>query len=419
MRIGYACLTVGVPDTRLRTCTLKNAREATLRELMAANLTALARMLEYNRSMGIRLFRISSDIVPFASHPAVDFPWAELFRAELAALGALARAGGIRLSMHPGQYTVLNSPDGAVVERAVADLDYHCRFLEAMGMGADCKVILHVGGAYGDRGAALDRFRENYAALAASIRKRLVIENDDRIFTAGEVLALGRECGIPVVFDNLHHAVNPGEPGQSEAQWIAACGETWTTDDGPQKIHYSQQAGGKKPGAHSDTVRVDNFLDFAARLPGTPDVMLEVKDKNLSAVKCILCLEPGGADRLAEEWTRYRYAVLECSPEHYRRAKSLLQTQTADRAVAFYRQVEAAMAAEPTTENATAAALRVWEDCRGRASEREERRFASLLEQYRAGSGSLTALKRHLLRLAEKYGPAQLPGSCYFLDCAP
>lgn len=415
MRIGYACMTVGVPGTQQRTCTLKNASQTQLQALTRANLSALDHMLDYNRRHGIRLLRISSDIVPFASHPQITFHWEKIFTQELTALGEKARHAGIRLSMHPGQYTVLNSPDPGVVERAVADLTYHCHFLDALEMGPECKIILHVGGAYGDKKAALSRFIANYHQLSNAICRRLVMENDDKIYSIEEVLQLGKSCGIPVVFDNLHHAVHPGMQLRPEREWITLCGETWHATDGPQKLHYSQQAPGKKPGSHSDTISVRAFMDFAAQLPYSCDIMLEVKDKNLSAVKCILATDQTGTVRALEnEWGRYKYAVLERAPDNYQAIQTLLKNKTAYPVLEFYDLIEQAMCTPSQPGKAENAALHIWDSLKDRASQTEQVRFNRLMTQYRNGNSSLTALKRCLLRLAEKYHQSYLLYSLYF-----
>ncbi|MFA6668942.1 MAG: hypothetical protein WCS14_05540, partial [Candidatus Methanomethylophilaceae archaeon] len=149
MRIGYACLTVGVPGTRFRTCTARNATPDVLSELIGSNLRSLDNILDYNIKNGIELFRISSDIIPFGSHPVNTLRWWDDFGEELRSIGNKAIYNGIRLSMHPGQYTVLNSPDEDVVKRAGEDLMYHSRFLDAVGAGPECKIILHIGGVYG------------------------------------------------------------------------------------------------------------------------------------------------------------------------------------------------------------------------------------------------------------------------------
>ena len=274
------------------------------------NLRALDAALDYQAKNGIHLFRISSDVIPFGSSPVNALDWMRDFEPHLAALGRKARRHGIRLSMHPGQYTVLNSPDADVVERAKLDLAYHAAFLDALGMDASGKIVLHVGGAYGDKPRALERFANAYATLPLAVRRRLVIENDDRLFTARDVLALSRATGAPMVFDTLHHELNR-EPDAAA---------TWKPEDGAQKMHYAQQAPGRRPGSHTDTIELAPFLAFHRSLAehradsafGMPDIMLEVKDKNLSAIKCILCTsEHGRFSRLEREWALYKYAVLE------------------------------------------------------------------------------------------------------------
>jgi UV DNA damage endonuclease len=194
--------------------------------------------------------------------------------------------------MHPGQYTVLNSPHAHVVENAIRDLAYHCDFLEAMGMDASNKIILHIGGIYGDKPAAIERFKSHYIMLDDRIKQHLVIENDDTCYTIEDVLAIGKALKIPVVFDTLHHEINPSPTSHSMIEWIVACAKTWHKKDGVQKIHYSQQAHGKRAGSHSETIDLPAFLRFYKTLPTTDlDIMLEVKDKNVSALKCIQAID--------------------------------------------------------------------------------------------------------------------------------
>ena len=146
MRIGYACLTVAVENTKVRNCALKSASPERLLALAGENMDALICMLDYNAANGIRLFRISSDIVPFGASLAAGLPWDSLHRDRLDAIADKIERTGMRVSMHPGQYTVLNSPDPGVVKRAVNDLSYHARFLDALRLDATHKIVLHVGG---------------------------------------------------------------------------------------------------------------------------------------------------------------------------------------------------------------------------------------------------------------------------------
>ena len=151
MSIGYACLTVGVPNTETKRCIAKNATKMRLFELIESNLNALDRILDYNIANKIQLFRISSDLIPFGSSPINTLNWWQLFDSKFEALGNKIRVHKLRVSMHPGQYTVLNSPNKEVVERAVLDLEYHNKVLDCLRTGPEHKIILHIGGAYNNK----------------------------------------------------------------------------------------------------------------------------------------------------------------------------------------------------------------------------------------------------------------------------
>ncbi|MEI6286296.1 MAG: UV DNA damage repair endonuclease UvsE [Bacillota bacterium] len=287
MAIGYACIAVGVPNSSMSRCNLKNADSASLDKIIRANLAALATLVAYNSLNNIRLFRISSDVIPFATHPVNTIDWQNEYRPLLQQLGKQIAAAAMRVSMHPGQYTVLNSPHPEVRDRAVADLQYHTAFLDALDVDCRGKIILHIGGVYGDKFTATQTFVERYRLLPDAVKRRLVIENDDKNYSIAEVLEISHSAKIPVVFDNLHHQLNPPVEQRSQSEWICACQATWQARDGKQKIHYSQQKTDSRPGAHSDTIDVSQFQTFWQQLKDPDiDIMLEVKDKNLSALKC-------------------------------------------------------------------------------------------------------------------------------------
>lgn len=288
MSIGYACITLGAENVKLSRCTLKNASEDSLRKIINKNLEALFNIIDYNIENEIKLFRISSDIIPFGSHKVNTLNWQEEFKDKLLAIGKKIKASNMRVSMHPGQYTVLNSINDDVVKNAVRDLEYHASFLDALKVDSKNKIVLHIGGVYGDKKKASENFIKNYFKLPEKIKKRLIIENDDRSYNIEDVLNISKEISIPVVFDNLHNKLNPSPRKLSESEWISICGETWKKEDGRQKIHYSQQKNGATVGAHSDTIDVNEFSEFYNSLKDKDiDIMLEVKDKNISAVKCI------------------------------------------------------------------------------------------------------------------------------------
>jgi len=415
--IGYACLAVGVPNTEQRSCILKNATGEKLAEIIGHNLDALEKIMEYNSRNGIRLFRISSDLIPFGSSPVNQLDWDRMFERRFQAIGGQIRTGGIRVSMHPGQYTVLNSPDPGVVERAVDDLRYHCRVLSALGADASAKIILHVGGIYNDKKTAVKRFTTNWRQLDDGIKRRLVIENDDKCFNIADILEISAATGIPAIYDNLHNAVKPADPAADDLYWIKECAATWSAGDGAQKIHYSQQNPNKKPGSHTGTIAIDGFLDFYRRIDGRcVDIMLEVKDKNLSAVKCILCTTPVRQIRNIEtEWGRYKYAVLERSPSAYSRIRELLKDKSGYPAVEFYRLVEEALGSEITAGNAVNAAQHVWGYFKDIADAKEKQAIEKDLALLAGSQSSSAAIKRKLWKLAVKYNSAYLLDSLYFI----
>lgn len=414
MNIGYACLTVGVLNTKIRSVTQKNASPGNLFGIIGENLSSLEAIIEYNIANNINLFRISSDLIPFGSSPVNDLPWWELFAGRFDKIGAKARDGAMRLSMHPGQYTVLNSPRRDVVEKAVKDLDYHEKVLKTLGTNSDNKIVLHLGGAYGSKKESIKRFRVNFGYLDQGIRDRLVLENDDRTYNIADVLDVGCELGLPVVFDNLHHAVNGSGGKESDRDWIAACAGTWREGDGRQKIHYSQQDPLRRAGAHTKTITVKDFLAYCKELQDL-DVMLEVKDKNLSALKCINCLDSCGTmASLEKEWGRYKYTVMEGSPAIYGKISDLLQDKNSYPAVEFYTLVERALIKEVTAGNAINAAEHVWGYFRFIATDEEKEKVSNSINKYATGTLSLPALKERLRKLALKYDQHFLLQSYYF-----
>jgi UV DNA damage endonuclease len=290
LRLGYASLNTQLPSPA-RTVRLANATPGRLRELLAANLDALEAVLRWNAAHDIRVFRLSSNIVPLASHPANPLrSWDEL-AGRFAALGRLMRDERMRLSTHPGQYTVLGSPLSAVTEAGIAELDYHGRMLEAFGLDASHKIVLHVGGAYGEPDAALARFESALGRLSAAARARLVLENDER-WPLEAVLAFADRLGAPVVFDAFHHTLRPSLPALALRELVLAAGETWAPGDGRQEVHFSTQAAGRRPGAHSETLDLDAFATFAAEVADLPlDCILEVKDKERSVPRARAVLE--------------------------------------------------------------------------------------------------------------------------------
>lgn len=287
MKIGYACTPLMVPYKTTRRLTLSNYSEAKIALLIKDNLEDLYSILHYNNSKNIKLFRISSDIIPLGSHKINNYNWWDNNKELLNKIGDYIKSNNMRVSMHPGQYTLLNSPKKDVVEKSILDLSFHCKFLDALNLPASHKIILHVGGVYNNKKSAINRFVTEYNNLDNSIKKRLIIENDERFFSIYDLLEINSRCNIPIIFDNLHYECYR-DTSISIPKLLPIIKETWKESDGDMKVHYSIQDTTKKRGAHSPTIFIDTFLDYLKCYDfSNIDIMLEVKDKEVSTIKTI------------------------------------------------------------------------------------------------------------------------------------
>jgi len=282
MRIGYPCINRSIGCRGDRTFRLASYSEERLYDTVAGNLACLQKILAWNLESGMRFFRISSDLVPFASHPVCTHCWQDHFAAEFAALGTFITKQGIRISMHPDQFIVLNARDEKIVARSIAELAYHAEVLDSMGLDSTARIQLHVGGVYGNREKSMERFIRVYEDLDPVILGRLVIENDEQRYSAADCLAVHERTGIPVLFDAFHHACNNN--GESTGDMISAVEKTWAGKDGLPMVDYSSQHPEKRPGSHAEHIDPDDFSAFLAQSRTHDfDIMLEIKDKEASA----------------------------------------------------------------------------------------------------------------------------------------
>jgi UV DNA damage endonuclease len=300
-RLGYACInsTLGgenVPKKQRvstnRTCRLATAKDkgiSHIASLVYANVTDLLSILQWNESQGIRLFRMSSEMIPFLSHPEFAYSIDDLdeyhpVSEALAAIGKFVSAHDHRLSFHPGPFNVLASPHADVVVKAIRELNATADLCDRMGLPANhnCKINIHVGGAYGEPDQALARFCRNAYRLSASALSRLTVENDDRasLYSVADLYEhVFKNTSIPIVFDYHHHQFCTG--GLSEQQALELAISTWPDDIVPT-VHYSEShelhVGNDKP-TPKHSVLINAIPDTYGNII---DVMVEAKGKELA-----------------------------------------------------------------------------------------------------------------------------------------
>ena len=269
-------------------------------------------IFHYLHKMDIHMYRMSSDFVPYLTHPDMPQFHDQLEEAEeeLAALGELAKKYDIRLSLHPSQYILLNALDEEVATKRIRDVNAEAKLLDKLGCGPEGVVVTHVGGVYGDREGSKARFIRRYLDLPDATKQRLVLENDDVSFSSSEVLGISAQTGCPIVFDNLHHfCFNPEALPMAEALQRALA--TWPENVTP-KIHYSSPSTDfeitveKEKGAtgrertvtklhsprlkaHADFINPLEFVLFWQAVGADSlrdfDVMLEAKGKDVALLR--------------------------------------------------------------------------------------------------------------------------------------
>jgi len=290
MRIGYPCLNRTLGCKASKTFRLSSYSDERLVESVENNLDCLLKMLKFNIKHNIFFFRISSVLVPFASHPVCKYNWRRHFKQTFLDIGDFIKKHKIRISMHPDPFTLINSLDEDIFKRSRNELLYHAQVLDLMGLDSDAKIQIHVGGVYGEKQRSLSRFVCRFHKLDNAILKRLVVENDDVSYTLKDCLFASSRTGIPILFDAFHHSLN--NSGESTHDGINAAGKTWKGRDGILMMDYSIQKKGAKPGSHAESINIKSFKNFLEESkPYDFDIMLEIKDKEKSALKAVKALQ--------------------------------------------------------------------------------------------------------------------------------
>ncbi|CAA9535645.1 MAG: UV damage repair endonuclease [uncultured Rubrobacteraceae bacterium] len=280
IRFGYPAQNFTLPATTNRTLRLASLGDVEkLRALVWENMLGVESIVRWNAEKGADLFRIGHTLIPFASHPLFPYDWVEEHGDDLRELGALARALGVRLSMHPGQFINPGSPNGETARRSLEELRYVTRVFDLLG-NEDAVVVLHLGGAFDDKPAAISRFVEALEPERGMLRY-LALENDERIWTIEEICTASNRLGIPAVLDAFHHSINPGNLSLAEALDLAL--PTWEGRGVRPKVHLSSQDPTKRPGAHAHSIEKEDWAAFLDALGGREtDVMVEAKGKELA-----------------------------------------------------------------------------------------------------------------------------------------
>jgi UV DNA damage endonuclease len=257
-------------------------------ELGLKNAQDLIKVIQWTIDNDITFFRLGSDLLPWASEYDIkDLPDYQAIKLALHTAGKLAIDNNIRVTSHPGPFNVLTSPHEHVVQRCVTDLSIHGEVFDMMGLSRTPynKINIHIGGAYGDKPAAMKRFCENFSLLPNSVTSRLTVENDDKasMYSVKELYeSVYKVIGIPIVFDYHHHKFCTGDLSEQQALELAI--STWSSI--VPAVHYSESRSVEhnddkiRPQAHSDYI-----YDYIETYGNRVDIMVEAKHKELAVLE--------------------------------------------------------------------------------------------------------------------------------------
>ena len=295
MKLGYACINStlqaagGITTNRgMRQKTFNEKGLDYVSELALQNVKDLENIVRWNWEMGIRLFRMSSDIFPWMTFyefkELPDYPMIDTY---LKNIGALAGQYGQRLTFHPSHFNALGSPNPVVIEKAIKELNKHGEIMDIMGLSNTVynKINIHVGGAYGDKESTLKRWIKSYHLLDDSTQKRLTIENDDKanMYSVKELYkGIFEQCGVPIVFDYYHHKFCTGGLSEQEALTLAI--STWPKGITPC-CHYSES---RREEHLDESIRAQAHSDLISGIIESYglniDVVVEAKHKELAVL---------------------------------------------------------------------------------------------------------------------------------------
>ena len=288
MKIGYPCINYSIGKKTVSTFRLASYSEERLIQCINYNLTTLIEILEFNIDNNLMFFRISSDIIPFASHAICKFDWKNYFQSDFIKIGQLIKKHNIRISMHPDQFVLINAKNQDIVAKSIKELEYHTDLLDLMELDYSAKVQIHIGGIYGDKEKSKQQFIANYKnLLTEEIKKRLVIENDDHLYNLKDCIEVYEYTKIPIIFDVFHHICFNSNLSVNDA--LQRASSTWNHNkDGIMMIDYSNQEPNQRKGKHSKALDIKEFENFILSVYNCDfDVMLELKDKEKSAMNAI------------------------------------------------------------------------------------------------------------------------------------
>lgn len=296
IRLGYVAISkkLGKKVTSSSTVTFTNYNKIILpskkleklQTVAASNLADLSKIIKYNIENNIHFYRITSALIPLVTHPEVGY-WGhrEFLKKDFEYVGNLINKFNMRVDTHPDEFNVINSINPKVVENTKINLLRQAEWFEDFKYDLG-KMVIHIGGATNGKEAGLERFITNFATFPKEVKSKIIIENDDKTYTAQETLYLCNKLNLPMVLDIHHHNCN--NANDNIYNLIPKIFETWNNEKLPPKIHFSSPKNGQIDRKHADFINPHDFINFLENIKSfntDVDIMLECKEKDLALFK--------------------------------------------------------------------------------------------------------------------------------------
>lgn len=296
VRLGYVALSKALDITSSGTITYTNYKKTEQKKvkidsIIKSNLENLIEILNYNVKNNLHFYRLTSKLIPLATHNEVSFEYIEKYKLYYDKIGTMIKDNNIRIDVHPDQFCVLNSTNNEVLDNTFRILEYHYKILSALKI-ENKVIILHVGSSIFGKDKSIQRFKNNFYKLPVYIQKSIALENDDKIYNVSDVLKLCKDLNIPMVLDYHHNVCNPSE--KNIEYYLDDVIKTWKGNI--PKFHFSSPKNKTKKDfrSHHDYINSDDFIEFIKVLKKytkNADIMLEAKAKDDALFRLVRLLK--------------------------------------------------------------------------------------------------------------------------------
>ena len=288
IRLGYACISKTLDITSSHTITYTNYektrnKEEKLIEITNKNLNNLEEILKYNIKNNIHFYRMSSKIIPLATHPNIKINLLNIFKEKLEHIGNIIKENNLRVDIHLDEYCVLNSTNPNIVSSTINIIKFYKNMLKTMNI--ETYMILHIGSSAFGIEKSITRFINNFKKLDEESKKMIILENDDKVFKIEDVLKICKILNIPMVLDYHHYKCNKVEPLEQHIKEII---KTWKGKT--PKMHISSKKNNKEFRSHHDYIDINDFIELINILKTQTkniDIMIEAKQKDMALFKLI------------------------------------------------------------------------------------------------------------------------------------